>query len=212
MCNAVSMRPEPEFRRRPEGRRGPRPRGDNAFFIAERRGRSQTSEQDRAEIRAWFLGNLVDNWFTGTAKIDIDDHEILVVGELSVADIPAGEMAATAEAARIERFRNDTRDRRMEIATRAEEQFSRKVSWGAHAGSTTRRFTTASVPVMTRLQMVQRRTLDTLVDAGVARSRSEALAWCVELVGQNEQPWIGKLREALKAVEEARGEGPGSDR
>ena len=50
---------------------------------------------------------------------------------------------------------------------------------------------------MTRLHMRQRRVLDTLVDAGVARSRSEALAWCVELVGRNETEWIAKLRGAL---------------
>ena len=50
--------------------------------------------------------------------------------------------------------------------------------------------------------------LDTLVDASVARSRSDALAWCVKLVGQHEEDWIGKLREALVEVAKVRGEGP----
>jgi hypothetical protein len=50
--------------------------------------------------------------------------------------------------------------------------------------------------------------LDTLVDAGVARSRSDALAWCVRLVGRNQEEWIGSLRDALVAVEAARSQGP----
>jgi hypothetical protein len=40
------------------------------------------------------------------------------------------------------------------------------------------------------------------------RSRSEALAWCVKLVGDNEGEWIESLRGALGAVREARGTGP----
>jgi len=50
--------------------------------------------------------------------------------------------------------------------------------------------------------------LDTLVDAGVARSRSEALAWCVRLVGQHEEEWLAELREAMTHVAEVRTKGP----
>jgi hypothetical protein len=50
--------------------------------------------------------------------------------------------------------------------------------------------------------------LDTLVDAGVARSRSDALAWCVRLVHQHEGEWIDQLRDALVHVEKVRAEGP----
>jgi hypothetical protein len=64
---------------------------------------------------------------------------------------------------------------------------------------------------MTRLRMSERAVLDTLVDAGVARSRSEALAWCVRLVGKNEEAWIDRLREALVSVEQVRAEGPASE-
>jgi hypothetical protein len=140
----------------------------------------------------------------------VDDYEILVVGTLPPVDLipQAGSDQGIADAARIERFRSDTRERRIEIALGGEERFSRKVSWGATLGSTTRLFTTASVPVMTRLQLQQRQILDTLVDAGVARSRSEALAWCVELVGRNEDEWINKLRSALEDVAKARDDGP----
>ena len=57
-------------------------------------------------------------------------------------------------------------------------------------------------------QMTERQVLDTLVDAGVARSRAEALAWCVKLVGQHEGEWINSLREALNSVQEVRQAGP----
>jgi len=63
---------------------------------------------------------------------------------------------------------------------------------------------------MTRLRMNERRILDTLVDAGVARSRSEALAWCVRLVRDHEGDWIEQLRAALVQVEAVRSEGPES--
>lgn len=38
--------------------------------------------------------------------------------------------------------------------------------------------------------------------------RSEALAWCVSLVGQHQEEWIASPREALVGVEAARGPGP----
>ena len=57
--------------------------------------------------------------------------------------------------------------------------------------------------------MLPRRVLDTLIDAGVARSRSEALAWCVRLVAQHEADWIAELRDAMSKVEEVRRRGPG---
>jgi hypothetical protein len=100
----------------------------------------------------------------------------------------------------------------MRIAEEAQGRFGRAVSWGASAGGTTRLFTTTNVPVMTRLRMSQRQVLDTLIDAGIARSRSEALAWCVELVGRNEAEWIDELRSAFARVEEVRAQGPGSNR
>ena len=53
---------------------------------------------------------------------------------------------------------------------------------------------------MTRLRQPQRIVLDTLVEAGVARSRADALAWCVRLVGQHEGDWLGDLRSAMTGV------------
>ena len=195
---------------------GPTPRRheqggrDRSGWGAERRGRPTTTASEREAVRAWFTGSLVDDWFNGPPELTVDDYEILVVGELPGVELETDSKDArqVAEAARVERFWNDTRARRIDIATDAESRFARKVSWGARCGGAERLFTTASVPVMTRLNMAQRNTLDTLVDGGVARSRSEALAWCVELVGRNETDWIDRLRSALNAVEQERSNGP----
>ena len=163
------------------------------------------------ELRGWFAGRIPDDWFTGAAEVTVDREEILVVGE--IPDVKAAKGAGEAEAAearesRVDAFREDTRGQRMGIAEEAQRRFRRHVSWGAKLGGETHLFTTAAVPVMTRLRMRERAVLDTLVDAGVARSRSDALAWCVRLVRDNQSEWIDQLRDALVHVEKVRAEGP----
>ena len=96
----------------------------------------------------------------------------------------------------------------MEIAREAEHRYDRKVSWGVRVGDREELCTHVAAPVMTRLRQPQRQVLDTLVDAGVARSRSEALAWCVRLVGQHEDEWLDELREAMSHVADVRSKGP----
>ena len=140
-----------------------------------------------------------------------DGEEILVVGTLPDVELTRGtseDARAAARAARIDRFREETREERVKIAREAERQFKRKVAWGATCGNETRVFTTISVPVMTRLRMPDRAILDTLVAGGVARSRSDALAWCVRLVGMHQADWIKGLRDAIVKVDEARNKGP----
>ncbi len=164
-------------------------------------------------MRAWFAGRLPGDWFTETPEVTVDDNEVLVVGTLPETDLGSDatdEDRATAAAARIGGFREDSRDQRVRIAEEAQAAFGRVVSWGARSGGHTALFTTAGVPVMTRLRMEERQVLDTLIDAGVARSRSEALAWCVRLVGRNEEAWIADLRSAFEQVEEVRSRGPQS--
>jgi hypothetical protein len=163
------------------------------------------------EVRGWFAGRIPDDWFTGPLEVTADREEILVVGELAEVKATKGasdEEASAARESRIDGFREDTRGARMRIAEEAQRRFQRHVSWGVRLGGETQHFTTAAAPVMTRLRMRERGVLDTLVDAGVARSRSEALAWCVRLVGDNEAAWIESLRGALGAVREARKTGP----
>ena len=163
------------------------------------------------DLHRWFAGRLPGSWSSGTPEIVADREEITVVCPLDDLDVPA-DAAPAARAAAVEgrarRFREETREHRIEIAREAEHKFGRKVSWGVRAGDLKVMFTTLSVPVMTRLRQSERRVLDTLVDAGVARSRSDALAWCVRLVGEHEESWLGQLREALRRVEEVRAEGP----
>ena len=175
------------------------------------------------EIQAWFAGRLPDEWFTEPAEVVVDREEITIVGTLPAPEAgPAGgeggqggeggeggaEATRAAAEGRIKRFREQTREQRIEIAREAEHRFRRKVAWGARCAGEGEMFTTLSVPVMTRLRQSERRVLDTLVDAGVARSRSDALAWCVRLTGEHADAWLAELRDALRRVEEVRSQGP----
>ena len=163
---------------------------------------------DEQEVAGWFAGRVPPEWFTGPAEVKADAFEILVVGTLPDVEGVSEAGAAAAREGRINQFREDTREARIKIALEAEHRFRRKVSWGVRIGDQEELFTTASVPIMTRLRMPERHALDTLVEAGVARSRSHALAWCVKLVGENQSEWLDRLKEALSAVQKARAEGP----
>ncbi len=153
---------------------------------------------------AWLHGRLPDGWFTAPPTVTVDREEITVVGELAPPDTDESDAAL----GRISRFREETREQRMQIADEAEARYGRKVAWGASIGDTRVLFTHLSVPVMTRLRQNERRVLDTLVDAGVARSRSEALAWCVKLVGEHTDEWLASLRSAMSEVDKVRAQGP----
>lgn len=165
------------------------------------------------EIRGWFIGQMPDGWFE-SIEIQGDRDEIMVFGTLSASKIDENASEETRQSAglgRIDRFREDTRGQRMRIAQDAERRFGQKVSWGAVCGDVRKPFTTFSVPVMTRLRMQERAVLDTLIDSGIARSRSEALAWCVRLVNQHQADWLQELRDAMTRVEEVRAKGPKAD-
>ena len=170
---------------------------------------------DQQQLQGWFAGRLPEGWFTSAPAVAVDREEILVVGDLAEPEVGGDAddtTRASARAARIEGFREDTRIHRMRIADEAELRFGRKVAWGARCGGEEVVFTSLSIPVMTRLRMSERRVLDTLVDAGVARSRSEALAWCVRLVNEHADDWLARLREALVEVERVRSGGPAGNR
>ena len=203
------MKPNGESSEAPwPGRRGGRRRSGGAPPYGP--------EQERL-IAAWFAGRVPEGWFDGPVSIEVDQDELQVVGTLPAPQLAEGaseEETRVAEHARISGFREDSRGVRMRIAEEAQPAFQRTVSWGAQCGGSRVLFTTAGVPVMTRLRLADRRVLDTLIDAGVARSRSEALAWSVRLVAQHEADWIQELRDAMTSVEEVRARGPrgaGSD-
>lgn len=166
---------------------------------------------DEQKLLGWFAGRIPDEWFTEGPKVTTDRDEVLVTGTLAppkLDDDISDEARSAALRSRVEGWREDTRGARMKIAREAEHRWRRKVSWGATVGDDTFLFTTAGVPVMTRLRMTERKVLDTLIDSGVARSRSDALAWCVRLVGSKQSEWLDELRDALVAVEKVRSEGP----
>ncbi|WP_189235554.1 hypothetical protein [Planomonospora parontospora] len=169
------------------------------------------NEEVEAQLRGWFSGRMPEGWFDGPLEIALDREEITVVGALrppaSAEGVSEVERVAALEGA-VQRFREETRERRIEIASEAEHRFRRKVSWGVSVEGERVMFTTLSVPVMTRLRQSERRVLDTLVAAGVARSRSDALAWCVRLVGRHADTWLTDLRDALQHVDRVRAAGP----
>jgi hypothetical protein len=170
------------------------------------------TRQEREErIRGWLVGRLPDDWFTTSIELTTDRDEITVVGMLAapkVAKEASTVERSAAESGRIKEFRERTRDHRIRIARELEHATGQKVAWGATCGESRETFTTQSVPVMTRLRQAERQVLDTLVDSGVARTRSEALAWCVKLVGRNVEPWLADLRTAMAHVEQVRSQGP----
>ena len=156
------------------------------------------------DIGGWVSGRLPKDWYAEVTTT-VDRDEIVVTGPLADTD---GVSDSAGEEGRIARFREQTRGERIRIAQEAEARYGRTIAWGATAGDTTQLFTSLSVPVMTRLRQPERVVLDTLVDAGVARSRSHALAWCVRLVGQHSEEWLAELRSALEQVQEVRERGP----
>jgi hypothetical protein len=165
-----------------------------------------SSETDR--IAAWLRGRLPGEWTdSGPPEVTVDRDEITVVVTLP-AGVGEGELAEEEAAGRINRFREETRQARIAVAREAERRYGRKVAWGARCGAVVDVFTNLAVPVMTRLRQPERLVLDTLVEAGVARSRAHAVAWCVRLVGRHSGEWLGDLRRAMAEVERVREGGP----
>lgn len=163
-------------------------------------------------VTSWLLGRLPGEWTDTAPSITIDREEITIVLTIDPPptsnDHPSDIEVSEASLGRIARFREDTRERRMGIAREAEHRFERTVSWSVRCGDRSESFTNLATPVMTRLRQQERMVLDTLIEANIARSRSDALAWCVRLVGRNAQEWLDNLRAAMESVEQVRATGP----
>ncbi len=166
---------------------------------------------DVEQLRGWFTGRVPGGWYVGPPDVVTDREEILVVGKLLDVELgtdASAEALAEARLGRIKQHREDTRDERMRIAREGQRRFGRVVSWGAECGEVRQLFTTLSLPAMTRLRLPERTLLDALVDAGVARSRADALAWCVRLVAKHQGEWIRELRDAVAQVQQVRRSSP----
>jgi hypothetical protein len=172
-----------------------------------------TTEQ-REKLRGWFAGRLPDDLFEELTEITVDREEITVIGRIPAPrlaeDAPAAEREAALES-RVQEFRERTREDRMAVARDAEHRFRRKVSWGVECGGRRSLFTHVAAPVMTRLRQPERQVLDTLIAGGVARSRSDALAWCVRLVQRHTDDWLAELRDSLEHVQRVRAQGPDAE-
>ncbi|MCD9874506.1 hypothetical protein [Streptomyces guryensis] len=172
-----------------------------------------TTEQ-REKLRGWFAGRVPEDLFEGPAELTVDREEITVLGRIPAPRLTEGASDAEREAAvqgRIQEFRERTREARIEVAREAEHRFRRKVSWGVECGGERALFTHVAAPVMTRLRQPERQVLDTLIAGGVARSRSDALAWCVRLVQRHTDDWLTELRDSLEHVQRVRAQGPDTE-
>ncbi|MFF4345756.1 hypothetical protein [Streptomyces sp. NPDC001530] len=172
-----------------------------------------TTEQSE-KLRGWFAGRLPDALFESLVDVTVDREEIAVIGRIPEPRLAEGASDAEKEAAvqaRIQEFRERTREDRVAVAREAEHRFRKKVSWGVECGGERALFTHIAAPVMTRLRQPERQVLDTLVAAGVARSRSDALAWCVRLVQRHTDDWLSELRDSLEHVQRVRAQGPDTE-
>src|SRR4051794_14674835 len=100
-----------------------------------------------SEIEAWFLGRLPESWGAPALEVDRDEITVFLVLEPPTVEGDPADVAA-AEAGRISRWREETRDERIQIAREAQYRFERSVAWGATAGGTGTLFTHLAVPVM----------------------------------------------------------------
>ncbi len=126
--------------------------------------------------------------------------ELLLVLRL---EPPADEPEAAQ--ALITRRREETRPLRVELARELERATGLPVAWGMRVGAVESLFTTRTAPVMTRLGRGEREVLDTLVAAGVADTRSSALAYAVRAFAAEHAEWIGEVRQAIAEVDRVRG-------
>ena len=172
-----------------------------------------TTEQQE-KLRGWFTGRLPDDLFEELVEVTVDREEVTVIGRIPAPKLAEGVSDAEKESAvqgRVQEFRERTRETRIALAREAEHRFRRKVSWGVECAGERSLFTHIAAPVMTRLRQPERQVLDTLIAAGVARSRSDALAWCVRLVQRHTDDWLSELRDSLEHVQRVRAQGPDTD-
>ena len=162
---------------------------------------------ERSEIKAWLTGRIPAEWGVVLEDLQMDEHEVLLTVRLSDVQGVEGDLDV-ARLGRIQQFRADTRDSRIAIAREAQRKFGQVFSWAAQCGDVKQLFTHLALPVMTRLRLAEREVLDALVDAGIARSRAHALAWCVALVRQHQADWFKELKTAMESVAKVRAQGP----
>ena len=164
-----------------------------------------------AHVVAWFAGRLPDEWTAaGEPELTVDREEVTVVitiAEPELADDADGptraEAVAGASAGSARTPRATHRDRprgRAPVRTKGcVGRAGRRPDRAVHSSRRPGHDPVASA--RTTCARHPRR-------AGVARSRADALAWCVRLVGQHTDDWLAKSRAAIADVERLHAEGP----
>jgi hypothetical protein len=159
------------------------------------------------ELQQWIGERLPDGIAAAPPEITFYDDEIVIVVPLAEdatgADAESEERRAAAYRLIAQR-REETRSLRIKLARELQARLGRPVAWGMRAGSSEALFTTRSTPVMTRLGRAEREVLDTLVAAGVADTRSSALAYAVRAFAAEHTDWLAEVREAIAQVDQVR--------
>jgi hypothetical protein len=156
---------------------------------------TQGVDELKDRLTAWFTERIPPGWLAGPIEVDVDREEALVVLPLSKTYDGGG-------------FREATRGERIKVAQQAEETFGLRISWGTSKDGRRQLYTTVRTPVTVPLAMRERQILDGLVAAGVASDRTEAVAWCIRLVGHHEADWLRDLRDAVAAAPPGRRDRP----
>lgn len=160
-----------------------------------------------SEAARWIQERMPSELLSGPPELSIYDDEAVVLLPIAVRELPGGASARRAPARRVSADRAAPRKLApCACAWRASCKSSLSCQWpgACAAGSTEALFTTRSAPVMTRLGRAEREVLDTLVAAGVADTRSSALAYAVRAFAIEHASWLAEVRDAIAQVEQVR--------
>lgn len=159
------------------------------------------------EAARWVHEQMPAELLSGPPELSAYDDEVVVLLPIALPalpeDLPA-EARRRAEYQLIAQRREETRPLRMRLARDLQKRLGLAVAWGMRAGESEALFTTRSAPVMTRLGRAEREVLDTLVAAGVADTRSSALAYAVRAFATEHADWLAEVRDAIAQVEQVR--------
>jgi hypothetical protein len=155
------------------------------------------------EIQRWLQERLPSELCAAPPDVTSYDDELLIT--LTAAPHLALTEDAEAEQAAIARLREESRPLRMQLAREVQGTVGRPVAWSVRLGASEATFTTRTTPVMTRLNRAEREVLDTLVAAGLAETRSAALAYVVRAFAAEHGVWLAEARQALAEVAKVRG-------
>lgn len=161
------------------------------------------------DLQRWLHERLPADLLADAPEISVYDDEIVIVLPINADPYPAAaehdpEAQRQAVLDQIAQRREETRAHRIRLAREIQKSFGLPVAWGMRQGQIRVLFTSRTVPVMTRLGRSERDVLDTLVAAGVAETRSAALAYVVRAFAIEHADWLVEVRQVIEQVEQVR--------